>query len=419
VPDSYDVVVVGAGHAGVSAVTTLLKEGFEGTIALIDVGDSLPYERPPLSKGFLVGAEEVDSFLFRTADYWEEAAVDLVLGTRITSVDPVAHRVRTDDDRAFGYRKLIWAAGGSARMLRVPGAELAGIHTVRTLEGVARLKDDVRGARRAVVIGGGYIGLEATAALRALGIEVTVLEALDRLLERVTSPIISDYFLRLHTAHGANVRFGVAISGFSEGQAPDRVGGVVLEDGEVVPADLVIVGIGLIPEVTELLHAGAEVTNGVVVDDRCRTSLPGVYAVGDCANHANPYAEGAQLRLESVQNAAEQGKLAALDIIGRSEPYEVVPWFWSNQYDAKMKMAGIMGGYDRLVVRGDPAAGEFTVVYFKDGRLLALDCVNRPGDYMQGRALIERRAHLDPELVADVSLSLKEVQARSGAPASG
>jgi 3-phenylpropionate/trans-cinnamate dioxygenase ferredoxin reductase subunit len=417
--DSYDVVVVGAGHGGVSAVTTLLKEGFEGTVALLSDESTLPYERPPLSKGFLVGEEEIDAFLFRTAEYWDKSAADVILDTRIVAVDADAHEVRSAGGRVFRYGSLVWAAGGTARMLRAPGAELAGIHTVRTLDGVSRLRAELPDVRSAVVIGGGYIGLEATAALRKLGIEVTVLEALDRLLERVTSPVISDFFLRVHTDHGASIRFGTTVAGFAEGQDPGRVGGVILEDGEVIPADVVIVGIGLVPEVTELLHAGADVTNGVVVDQHCLTTLDDVYAIGDCANHANAFAGGARLRLESVQNAAEQGKIVAAHILGRAEPYEVVPWFWSNQYDVKMKMAGLMGAYDRLVVRGDPDAGEFTVVYFRDGALLALDCVNRPGDYMQGRALIESGARLDPDLVADASLSLKEVLSRSVAHAEG
>lgn len=410
--DSYDVVVVGAGHGGVSAVTTLLKEGFDGTIALLSDERTLPYERPPLSKGFFVGEDQIDSFYFRTVDYWDRSDADVILDTRIVEVDTEAHEVRSADGRVFRYGVLVWAAGGTARTLRAPGADLLGIHSVRTLEGVRRLKEELPAVRRAVVIGGGYIGLEATAALRKLGIEVTVLEALDRLLERVTSPIVSEFFLRLHTEHGAMVRFGTTVAAFVEGDS-GRVGGVILEDDEVIAADIVIVGIGLIPQVEELLHAGAEVTNGVVVDGYCRTTLTDVYAIGDCANHSNAFAGGTRLRLESVQNAAEQGKVAAAHILGRAQAYEVVPWFWSNQYDVKMKMAGIMSGFDRLVVRGDPDAGAFTVVYFRERALLALDCVNRPGDYMQGRGLIESGVRLDPDLVADVSLSLKEVLARS------
>jgi 3-phenylpropionate/trans-cinnamate dioxygenase ferredoxin reductase subunit len=406
----YDVLIVGAGHAGAQAAIALRQNKFEGSVAVIGDEPELPYERPPLSKEYFAGEKAFERILIRPAAFWAEREVAMLLGRRVAGVDPGAKAVRTEDGEAIGYGALIWAAGGKPRMLPCGGHHLKGVHTVRTRADTDRMLAELDAVARVVVIGGGYIGLEAAAVLRKFGKQVTLIEALDRVLARVAGEPLSRFYEAEHRAHGVEVRLGVQVARI-EGES--RVTGVTLADGETVPADMVIVGIGIVPAVEPLLAAGAQGSNGVLVDAQCRTTLPDIYAVGDCALHANPYAEPL-VRLESVQNANDQASVAVKTILGQDVAYEAVPWFWSNQYDLKLQTVGLSVGYDRLVVRGGPAARSFSVVYLREGRVIALDCVNATKDYVQGRRLVVEGLSPDPAVLADAGVPLKEIAAGEG-----
>ena len=317
------------------------------------------------------------------------------------------HRLTFADGQGLDYGSLIWATGGTPRRLSCAGHDLAGVHTVRNRVDVDRLMDELPGTARVVVVGGGYIGLEAAAVLRKLGKEVTVLEAQDRVLARVAGEPLSRFYEAEHRAHGVDIRLGVAVACLEERDG--RVSGVRLDGGEVLPCDMAIVGIGIAPEIVPLLAAGARGGNGVLVDEHCRTTLPDVFAVGDCAAHANRFAGGAVIRLESVQNANDQATTAVRALVGSPQPYDAVPWFWSNQFDLKLQTVGLSTGYDQTVLRGEPALRSFSLVYLKEGQVVALDCVNATRDYVQGRALVTGSFRVDPERLADTAVPLKEI----------
>jgi 3-phenylpropionate/trans-cinnamate dioxygenase ferredoxin reductase subunit len=401
----YDVLIVGAGHGGAQAAIALRQQKFEGSIAILGDEPELPYERPPLSKDYLAGAKEFERLLIRPAAYWEERDVAMLRG-RVASVDANAHQVTLADGQTLGYGALIWAAGGSARRLSCAGGDFARVHTIRCRADVERMKAELPQVERTVVIGGGYIGLEAAAVLSKLGKKVVLLEALDRVLARVAGEPLSRFYEAEHRAHGVDLRTGVMVDSIlgEDGNAS----GVRLADGTVISADMVIVGIGIVPDVEPLAAAGARVSNGVEVDEYCRTSLPDIYAVGDCAAHHNRFARGALLRLESVQNANDQATTAAKTIVGEPVPYEAVPWFWSDQYDLKLQTVGLSLGYDDVIVRGDPAARSFSIVYLREGQVIALDCVNLPRDYVQGRKLVVEGISPDRTALADPAKPLKE-----------
>jgi 3-phenylpropionate/trans-cinnamate dioxygenase ferredoxin reductase component len=410
--DQVEVVIIGAGHGGAQAAIALRQNGLDGRVLVIGREAVIPYERPPLSKEYLSREKTFDRICIRPVQFWEDKGIEMRLGREVTAIDARAHLVELDDGSCVGYRKLIWAAGGDPRKLDCAGAELAGVHSVRTKEDADRLLADLDGgATRAVVIGGGYIGLEAAAVLTKLDVQVTLLEALPRVLARVAGPALSDFYEAEHRAHGVDLRTGVAIDHIIGDGA--KVTGVRLRDGSVLAADIVIVGIGIIPCIGPLAAAGAVSGNGVEVDQFCRTSLPDIYAIGDCAAHANAFAGGVTVRLESVQNAVDMASTAARDICGQPLPYRACPWFWSNQYDLRLQTVGLSTGHDEAVVRGLPAERSFSVVYLKSGKVIALDCVNSVKDYVQGKKLVEAGARITPGLLADAGLPLKDIAALS------
>ncbi|MBS0254792.1 MAG: oxidoreductase [Proteobacteria bacterium] len=402
-----DVVIVGAGHGGAQCAIALRQQGFGGTIAMIGRESEPPYERPPLSKEYFAREKTFERLYIRPPAFWDDKQVALHLGREVTAVDPAAKVLALSDGTGFGYGMLVWAAGGDPRRLPLPGGDLAGVHAVRTRADCDALMGEIDGGvRRIVVIGGGYIGLEAAAVLTKLGCHVTLLEALPRVLARVAGPELSAFYEAEHRAHGVDLRTGVAIDSLlGEG----RVSGVKLADGSVIPAEAVIVGIGIVPSTGPLAAAGATGANGIEVDQFCRTSLPDIYAIGDCAAFACDWAGGMTMRVESVQNANDQATCVARAICGDPQPYKAFPWFWSNQYDLKLQTAGLSVGHDATVLRGDPATRSFSVVYLKAGRAIALDCVNMVKDYVQGRKLVEAGVSPDLTQLADPAVPLKEL----------
>jgi 3-phenylpropionate/trans-cinnamate dioxygenase ferredoxin reductase subunit len=413
--NKFDVLIVGGGHAGAQAAISLRQLKFGGTIGIIGDEAELPYERPPLSKEYMAGEKEFDRILIRPETFWKERAVTMVLGQRVIQVDAQARLVTTAEGGRFGYDKLVWAAGGTPRILSCDGASAERVHAVRRRADVDAVMARLPEIENVVIVGGGYIGLEAAAVFSKLGKKVVLLEALDRVLARVAGPELSAFYEAEHRAHGVDLRTGVTMDCVAE---QDGVAvGVRLADGSLIPADLVIVGIGIVPEVGPLIEAGAAGGDGVVVDGFCRTSLPHIYAVGDCAAHANSFAQGRCLRLESVQNANDQAKLVAQHILGEQvEAYDAVPWFWSNQYDLKLQTVGLSIGYDQTVLRGNPSDRSFSVIYLKKGRVVALDCVNAVKDYVQGRAHVLAGSVLDAVELADTTRPLKSLETKVSPP---
>ncbi len=408
----YDVVIVGAGQAGAQTAVALRQLRYEGTIALIGDEHELPYERPPLTKAYLAGEKSFERLLIRPAAFWQEKAVDLRPGCRIVAVDPAARRVTAADGSSVGYRRLVWATGGAARRLDCPGAALARVHSVRSRADADRLSGELPTARRVVVIGGGYIGLEAAAVLVGAGKEVTLIEAQQHVLARMSGTMLARFLEAEHRSRGVTLRLGTTVHGI-EG-CDGAAHGVRLTSGELVPADLVIVGVGIVPAVAPLLAAGARGSDGVEVDALCRTSLPDVYAIGDCATHANAFADGARIRLESVQNANDMAGTVARSIVGVAHPYYAVPWFWSNQYDLRLQTVGLAAGHDLAVLRGTIAARSFAVIYLRQSRVIALDCVNATKDYVQGRKLVEAGVEIRSDLLADTNVPLTQALQSEG-----
>lgn len=402
-----EVIIVGGGHGGAQAALALRHHGFEGSILIVGREVEPPYERPPLSKEYLAREKAFERLHLRPLQVWADKQVDMLFGRTVIGVDPAAKTVELDDGMTLGFGHLIWATGGDPRKLSCIGADLKGVHAIRTREDVDRLSVAIdAGANRVVVIGGGYIGLEAAAALTKLGQQITLLEALPRILARVAGEAISSFYQREHLEHGVDLRTSVTVEGL---EGTDAVSGVRLTTGEILPADIVIVGIGIVPAVEPLLNAGASAQNGVLVDKFCRTSLPDVHAIGDCAAHPNWFANGEVIRLESVQNANDMATTVARDITGDSRPYLATPWFWSNQYDLKLQTVGLSAGYDDEVIRGDPSSRSFSVIYLRNHTVVALDCVNCVKDYVQGRKLVESRSVVETALLQNVSYPLKDL----------
>jgi 3-phenylpropionate/trans-cinnamate dioxygenase ferredoxin reductase subunit len=407
-----DVLIIGTGHAGAQTAIALRQNKFAGSISMLGDEAELPYERPPLSKEYLSEEKTFDRILIRPAAFWDERAITLAPGVRIDEVCPDQHVAIAADGSRFHYGQLIWATGGAPRQLACAGNTLGGVHVVRSRADVDRMRAELPQVERVVVVGGGYIGLESAAVLSKAGKSVTVLEAQARVLARVAGEPLSRFFEAQHRAHGVEIRLGVSVDCL-EGE-DGKVTGVRLAGGELLAADLVVVGIGIVPAVAPLLAAGAAAGpggSGVAVDPYCRSSLPDVFAVGDCAAHENPFGGGGLIRVESVQNANDQAVTVAKFLTGSAQPYNAVPWFWSNQYDLRLQTVGLSTGHDQVVQRGDPASRSFSVIYLRQGQVIALDCVNATKDYVQGRLLVVQRTVASPAELANPEISLKQLAA--------
>jgi 3-phenylpropionate/trans-cinnamate dioxygenase ferredoxin reductase subunit len=404
--ERHDVVIVGAGHGGAQVAIALRQRQFAGTVAMIGDEPHWPYERPPLTKEYLHGARAFERMLLRPETFWHKWAIAVRLGSPVVEVDPIERVVTLAGGESVHYGTLVWAAGGRPRTLTCPGAHLQGIHTLRSRGDVDALREELSSATHVAIVGGGYLGLEAAATLSQLGKQVTVLEALDRVLARVTAEPLSRFIEAVHRAHGVDVHLGARIE--SVEPVGTRVGAIRIGGGTVIPADLVIAAIGISPVAEPLLSAGAKGGNGVLVNEFGQTSLPNIYAIGDCALHANAYADGSTIRLESVQNASDMAITAAKALAGEMQPYRVVPWFWSNQYDLRLQIAGLSSNHDDLTVRGDIASRSFSVIYRRHGRVIALDCVNAPKDFVQGRGLIQKGVKAEQSALADTTVALKD-----------
>ncbi len=404
-----NIVIVGAGQAAVQAIDTLRRKGFGGKITLVGDEPWLPYQRPPLSKQYLAGALEPQRLLLRPQRFYEEHSIETRLGRRVAEIARREQRVRLDDGSTLAYDALLLATGCRSRPLEVPGADLEGVHTLRTIADVDRIRLSLSPGTRLVVVGGGYIGLEVAATARERGLSVTVLEMAARILNRVTCTEVSAFYEAEHARHGVSIHCNTNVQALLAQPASRQVRAVVTGEGREHPADQVIVGVGAIPNVELALAAGLACDNGVVVDEYCRTSDPAIYAAGDCCNHPSPH-YGRRLRLESVDNAFEQGTSAALNLLGLVTAHDKVPWFWSDQYDLKLLIVGIAQGYDSVVLRGDPASRAFSACYLRGGELIALDSINTAKDQMAARRLIAARARPDPGRLADPGIPLKEVR---------
>jgi 3-phenylpropionate/trans-cinnamate dioxygenase ferredoxin reductase subunit len=398
------ILILGGGQAGAQAIDTLRREGFNGRLVLIGDEPELPYQRPPLSKKYLCGEMAAERLLFRHQSFYDEHRIELKLGRQAVRLDAAARQVELAGGEILAYDRLLLCLGAESRRLTCPGATLAGVHYLRSLADVAPIQTGFKPQARVVVIGGGYIGLETAATCRKMGCEVTVLEMADRIMNRVVAPSVSQYFAAEHRVHGVNILCDMRVIRL-EGR--ERVERVVCADGTSHEADLVIVGVGAVATTELARTAGLACDNGIVVDEYCRTSDAAIYAAGDCTNHPSPHF-GRRIRLESVDNAFEQAKTAALNMLDRPVAHDRVPWFWSDQFDNKLLIVGLSQDYDRQVLRGDPASRSFSVCYLKGSELLAVEAVNHSKDYMAARKLIADRTPLNADRLADGSLALKD-----------
>ena len=399
-------VIIGAGQAGGQAAASLRREGFEGRIVLVGDEPYIPYQRPPLSKKFMAGEMPLERLYFKPQEFFDTQNVELRLDTNATGLDAAKKEVTLCGGIALPYDKLLLATGARVRTINIPGADLGGIHYLRNIEDVQGIQANFKEGASLVIIGGGYIGLEVAAVAVKRGIKVTVLEVADRVLQRVTSPAMSAFFEKVHVEEGVDIRTGTGIAAFAG--AGGKLDHVMTEDGEKLEADFAVVGIGVLPNEDLAEDAGLAVENGIVVDETGRTSDPHIYAVGDCANLPLEVI-GRRIRLESVQNALDQAKVAAANMAGNPKTYNEVPWFWSDQYELKLQMAGINQGYDQAILRGNPDDRRFATFYLKQGTVIAVDAVNSPPDYMIGRKLIAGGIKVPAETLADVGISMKEI----------
>ena len=399
------IVIAGAGHAAGQVVATLKQKKFDGRIVLVGHEPWLPYQRPPLSKKFLAGELPAERLFFKPPSFYEDPNIDVRLGTEVIEINRRDRCIATGDGDSVGYDYLVLALGSRVRKIDVDGGDLDGVNYLRSIADVECIRASMNGAEHIVIVGAGYIGLEVAAVARQLGHSVTVLEMADRVMSRVVSPAVSEFFQAYHARHGVELLLSTGLQAFV---GRDRVEAVITSDGRAIPADAVVVGVGILPNTRLASAAGIDVQDGIVVDERCRTSDDRIYAIGDCTSHPNGI-YGRRIRLESVHNALEQAKTAAANICGDNLEYSQVPWFWSDQYDLKLQIAGLSDGYDDAIVRGDPQSGSFACVYLREGTLIACDAINAPRDFMQSKNLIAARCRPDATQLADPEIPLKDL----------
>ncbi|MFC5463102.1 NAD(P)/FAD-dependent oxidoreductase [Massilia niabensis] len=408
-PGSEVAIIVGCGHAAGELATRLREQGWAGRVIMIGEEPHLPYQRPPLSKGFLEGKTGLSDLFLKPQATYDLAQIEVILNTRVEAIDRTNRTVTLSDGSSLQYTKLAIATGGRQRPL--PGADTAraeacdNFHYLRTLDDALKIRELLKAGKRMVVVGGGYVGLEVAATAIKHGLQVTVVEAGPRLLGRVTSPAMSAFFEQVHCQAGVDIRTGTLVEGLEFDGL--RVVAVRSHAGERIPADVVVVGVGLLPNTGLAEAAGLAVDNGILVDAFCVTSDPDILALGDCCNHPNPVV-GRNIRLESVPNAVEQARSAASTMCGQGEPYRMVPWFWSDQYDLKLKSVGLCEGHERIVMRGTMEGRAFSLFYLKGKRILAIDTINRPQDFVMGKRLVGERIEVDDDALIDESTPLNK-----------
>jgi 3-phenylpropionate/trans-cinnamate dioxygenase ferredoxin reductase subunit len=404
------IVVVGGGQAGAQAVDTLRRSGYSGRLLLICDEPELPYQRPPLSKKYLSGELTAERLPFRHQAFYDEHRIELQIGVAATALDARARRLDLANGEALSYDRLLLCLGSTVRRLSCPGADLAGLHYLRKVADAASIKGAIKPGSRVVIIGGGYIGLETAATCRHLGCEVTVLELADRVMSRVVAPRVSEFFAQEHRAHGITILCNTSVARF---EGADRIERVICADGRAFEADTVVAGVGAIPVTALASEAGLACDNGILVDEYCRTQDRAIFAAGDCSNHPSPRF-GRRVRIESVDNAFEQAKTAALNMLDKRVAHDRVPWFWSDQFDSKLLIAGISQDFDQQVLRGDPASRSFSVCYLKGSELLAVEAINHSKDYMAARKLIAERARMNLARLADPNVALQDAVNQTG-----
>jgi 3-phenylpropionate/trans-cinnamate dioxygenase ferredoxin reductase subunit len=399
-------VIVGTGQAGFQTAASLRSEGYADPITLIGEEPHIPYNRPPLSKGFVLGTQDAESIELRPVNFYKTHQINLLCGERVVGISRAEKQIEIASGGNLSYDSLVLAVGASNRRLPVPGGDLEGVLYLRSLAEAIFIKKRIEESQRIVVVGGGFIGLELAAVASALGKSVTVIEALPRVMARVVAPIISEFFRELHTSRNVKILCGTTVKEIRG--ANGYVNEVVVSDGSVHSADLVLVGIGVVPNIELARDASLAISNGIAVNEYLETEDKNIFAIGDCAEYPNSFA-GGRVRLESVQNAADQAQCVAKTIAGHRTKYNSLPWFWTDQYEIKLQMAGISAGHDRVVTRGNAEARKLSVFYFRNGKLIAVDSINRPVDHMIGRKLIASGAKLTPEECTDESVDLKRI----------
>ncbi|MBT5891648.1 MAG: FAD-dependent oxidoreductase [Chromatiales bacterium] len=402
---SKKVIVVGAGHAAGQVAVSLRQKGFDGAITLVGEEAYAPYQRPPLSKAFLAGELDANRLMFKPERYYPEHNIELELNTRVESIDRENKSVALSSGKQLDYDWLVLTTGSRVRKAPIPGSELANVHYLRNITDVEAIRSGLTPGSNLVIVGAGYIGLEVAAIAKKGGLNVTVLEMAERPLQRAVAPELSDFYTKLHTDAGVDLRCNVRIESFSGSTA---VTGVNLKGAAPLPADIVIIGIGILPN-TELAEAaGLTIDNGIAVDEFCRTEDPSILSAGDCTSHPNRLL-GRRLRLESVHNALEQAKTVACTICGEPVEYAQIPWFWSDQYDIKLQIVGLSEGYDTVILRGEPASKHFAAFYLKGNKLLSVDAINSAREFMLAKKLLAKGAELDVEQLKDMSIPFKDI----------
>lgn len=400
-----EIVVIGSGQAAIQAVMSLKRNEFTGSIKVIGEEDHLPYQRPPLSKDFLLEEYKPERVSLKKKEFYEENGVDLILGKRAESIDTILKEITLSDENKIRYDQLIIATGSRVRKLNVPGSDKKGIYYLRDLDDANALKQRLKKNKKMVIVGAGYIGLEVASVAASLGVEVTVIEMANRVMNRTVDPMISSYYQKLHESHGVKIHLDNGLKAFEGG---DSVNAVLCSDGLMLEADLVVIGAGVLPNQEIAIEAGLECNNGIMVNEFGETSTAHVYACGDCTNHPNK-GLNTRLRLESVHNAMEQSKTVANTIMGNKEPYDQVPWFWSDQYDHKLQLVGISGDHDEVVMRGLESEQKFLLFYLKNSELIAVNAINSSKEFLICRKLVANKVKISSDVIKDQSVNLNDL----------